>query len=170
MLPCCRCCPEPGKQPSRQLGATSLAGHAAPSRLFYVTDRHTKHQFLVDTGAEVSVIPPTTHERANRLHGQDLQAANASPIATYGERSLTLDIGLRRPCRWVFIVAEVRHAIIGADFRRHFNFLVDVRNRRLIDATTNLSVNGKARSAPAISPVLAAPTPSRFTDIPTPRC
>ena len=65
----------------------------------------------------------------------------------------------------MFIVAEVQHAIIGADFQRYFHFLVDIRNRRLLDATTNLSIVGKASNTPSLSPILATPTPSRFADI-----
>ena len=42
--------------------ATSVTGHN-PSRLFYITDRSTNLRFLVDTGAQVSVIPPTPVQR-----------------------------------------------------------------------------------------------------------
>ena len=44
-----------GQQP---LMATGAAGHQ-PSHLFYVTDCSTGSQFLVDTGAEVSIVPPS---------------------------------------------------------------------------------------------------------------
>ena len=35
------------------------------SRLFYVTDKITGTKFLVDTGAEVSVLPPTNRDKLN---------------------------------------------------------------------------------------------------------
>jgi len=57
-------------------------------------------------------------------------------------RSLTLDIGLRRTFRWVFVVADIPQAIIGADFLYHFGLLVDLRNDTLIDSTTQLCVQG----------------------------
>ena len=38
--------------------ATAVAGPTPISRLFYVHDRLNDLRFLIDTGAEVSVIPP----------------------------------------------------------------------------------------------------------------
>ena len=46
-------------------------------------------------------------------------------IATYGIQSLTFNLGLRRTFHWVFLVADVTTPIIGADFLRHFDLLVD---------------------------------------------
>ena len=64
-----------------------------PSHLFYVTDRSCGLRFLVDTGAEVSVIPPSSTERRHPHENLTLQAINSTPIATYGTHSLTLDLG-----------------------------------------------------------------------------
>ena len=143
-----------GKRQRQQLAATGSAG-ITHSRLFYVTDRHTKRRFLIDTGAEVSVVPPTSLDRSHPRHGFQLQAANKSTIATFGERSLTLDVGLRRTCQWIFIIADVQQPILGADFLRHFNLMVDMRHCRLLDATTNVTVNGIASKAQSVSPMFA---------------
>lgn len=78
-----------GKRPGQPLTATSVAG-LIPSRLFFVTDRTTGLRFLVDTGAEVSVIPPSSADRKHRQDSLTLQAVNNTPIATYGTRSLIL--------------------------------------------------------------------------------
>lgn len=92
-----------------------------PARLLYVQDRIAKQRFLIDTGAQVSVIPATTSDRKIRqCLTPPLQAANKSTIRTYGLRSLTLDIGLRRTFRWLFVVADVDRAILGADFLHNF--------------------------------------------------
>ena len=88
--------------------ATGAADHQQPSRLFYVTDHPTGLQFLVDTGAEVSIVPPTPTDRLHRQTGPSLQAVNNTTIATYGTRSLTLNLGLRRTFRWIFVIANVR--------------------------------------------------------------
>ena len=125
---------------------------------------HTKQRFLVDTGTEVGVLQPTPEDRQHR-QGYDLQAANSSTIHTYGTRSLTLNIGLRRSYPWIFTIANVNQAILGADFLHQFNFLVDLRRRRLIDATTQLSVNGIATSTPALSLVYATFLPFTYTII-----
>lgn len=112
------------------------------SRLFYVTDRIAGHRFLVDTGAEVSVVPAARLDRQRSPQTAPLQAANNSAINTYGQRSLTIDLGLRRTFRWVFVVADVRMAILGADFLTHFALSVDLRARRLVDTTTRMSIQG----------------------------
>ncbi|XP_064482852.1 uncharacterized protein LOC135395685 [Ornithodoros turicata] len=74
------------------------------------------------------------------------QAVNATPLTTFGEKLVTLNLGLRRPFRWVFTIAQVPHAIIGADSLAHFGLLVDMNCRRLIDTTTNLMVQGAIAS------------------------
>ena len=146
------------------IDAAESSGVSHQSRLFYVTDASTKQQFLIDTGAEVSVLPPRPTDRTHR-QGYDLQAANSSTIATYGTRSLTLNLGLRRSFPWIFTIADVNHAIIGADFLRHFNLLVDLRSCSLIDAVTNLRVNGITSPITAISPVYASFETTPFTTI-----
>ena len=56
-----------GKRPSQQLGATSAAG-PTHSRLFYITDRASGLKFLIDTGAEVSVVPRShTHRKTQKV-------------------------------------------------------------------------------------------------------
>nr|AAK07485.1 gag-pol polyprotein [Clonorchis sinensis] len=152
----------PCKQPGQSVTATTVCGPPRTSRLFHITDRSSGLRFLVDTGAEVSVLPHKTplHDSAS----YSLQAANGTRIATYGERSLTLDLGLRRAFKWIFLLADVQTPIIGADFLTHYNLSVDVRNKRLLDMLTSLSVNGI--SAPASSTGIRVILPdSHFADI-----
>ena len=144
----------PGKLQRQAINAAESSGVLPQSRLLYVTDATTKQQSLIDTG-------PT--DRTNR-QGYDLQAANSSKIATYGTRSLTLDLDLRRSFPWLFTLADVNHAINGADFLCHFNLLVDLRNRSLIDAVTH-HINGITSPLPALSPVYAALPSTPFTKI-----
>ncbi|PIK49798.1 gag-pol polyprotein [Apostichopus japonicus] len=104
-------------------------------------DRETGTRFLIDTGAEVSVIPATSKEKTTPARSF-LRAANLTNIGTYGESSLTLNIGLRRIYRWIFVKADVSTPIIGADFLEHFSLLVDIKHRRLLDLHTSLSITG----------------------------
>ena len=60
-----------------------------------------------------------------------LQAVNKSAIPTFGEKSMTLDIGHCRSYQWT-IIADLPLPILGADFLAHFGFKVDVRNLLLI--------------------------------------
>ena len=141
-----------GKLSGRSLAATSVAG-LSPSRLFYITDKPTGTRFLVDTGTEVSVIPPSQVERRRQADHLTLQAINNTSIATYGKRSLTPHFGLRRTFRWVFVIANVQHPILGADFLRHFSLLVDMRNHQLSDGLQVQGVRCNTKSpSPAILP------------------
>nr|VZI09155.1 unnamed protein product [Spirometra erinaceieuropaei] len=66
-------------------------------------------------------------------------AVNTSTITTFGTCTLSLAIGLRRLFLWVFVVADIPCAILGADFLAAFDLLVDCRQSRLHDKTTNLT-------------------------------
>lgn len=70
-----------------------------------------------------------------------LIAANETVIKTYGEQSLTLDLGLRIPLTWVFIIIQVKQPIVGADFLRNDDLLVYMNKRKLVDMNTCLQVN-----------------------------
>ena len=103
-----------GKCRGQPLAATSAAGQQMGC-LLYVTDWESRLRFLVDTGSEVCIIPLSKDEQKNRQNPLGLLAANNSPIVTYRTRSLTLNLGLRRTFRWVFMIAIVRNPILGAD-------------------------------------------------------
>ena len=123
---------------------TGVAGQTHTNCLFFISDHPSGLRFLVNTGAEVSVIPPSRTDRLSHTDALVLQAANDTLIPTFGKRSLTLNLGLRQSFQWVFLVAKVKCPILGVDFLRHFNLLVDVGHKRLVDAVTNLHVNGIA--------------------------
>ena len=114
------------------------ADHLVAFSLFWSEPQIVR--FLVDTGAEVSVLPVSQVDRQSGYMGPSLQAANGTTISTYGSRSLTLNLGLRRPFRWVFLVADVKHPILGADFLGHHGLLIDVRSKVLIDSQTKLQI------------------------------
>ncbi|BHF66505.1 hypothetical protein SprV_0200952300 [Sparganum proliferum] len=130
------------KPVSQRIDATVFSGSSGSGRTFYVCDTATRRRFLVDTGAQISVVPPTAAERRFPSPGLHLQAANCSPIPTFGSLSLTLNIGLRRSFTWIFVIAAVPHAILGSDFLAEFDLLVDCRRARLLDRTTGLFVRG----------------------------
>ncbi|BHF83360.1 hypothetical protein SprV_0902650200 [Sparganum proliferum] len=100
--------------------AANLPDSSNPGRTFYVRDTRSGRRFLVDTGVQLSVIPPTPADRRCPNPGLFLQAVNTSPIATFGTCSLSLYIGLRRLFPWIFVVADVHTAILGADFFGRF--------------------------------------------------
>nr|VZI39161.1 unnamed protein product [Spirometra erinaceieuropaei] len=108
-------------------------------RTFYVCDTATRRRFLMDTEAQISVVPPTAADRRFPSPSLHLQAANCSSIPTFGSLSLTLNVGLRRSFTWIFVIADVPHAIVGSDFLAEFDLLVDCRRVCLLDHTTDSS-------------------------------
>lgn len=155
-----------GKLPGRTLTATSVAGPTI-SRLFYVADKVTGIRFLVDTGSEVSVIPPSLSDRRHPPDKLTLTAVNNTSISTYGKRSLTLNLGLRRSFPWIFIVADVHQPIIGADFLRNFGLLVNMKQHQLSDATTHLYVQGIISPDSSPSPsILPKETDNPYLKVP----
>ena len=119
-----------GKRPTRS-GACAInslsTGQSTP--LLHIKDDASRIVFLVDTGAEVSVVLPTKSE-LQKTPNQSLIAANGTPIKSYGTRQLKLKIQqVIFTCR--FQVAEAQN-IIGADFLRAHGLIPDLTNRRLI--------------------------------------
>lgn len=106
-----------------------------------VYDRDTRERFLVDTGAEISVLAATGSRKMKTSSDYRLYAANNTPIKTYGEKTLKLNLGLRRNFSWTFIIADVRTSILGADFLRHYKLLIDLHRKKLIDKVTELTIN-----------------------------
>jgi cleavage and polyadenylation specificity factor subunit 1 len=72
-----------------------------------------------------------------------LSATNGTPIATYGTRTMTVNLGLRRHFCWRFLIADVSKPILGPDFLAHHNFLPDLTHCRLMYSTNLLTYRGK---------------------------
>jgi len=125
---------EPGK---RQAGST-VAGCASVGpqhSQLVVTDGNSGRRFLIDTGAQVSVTPATWQEKRQGTSGPPLIAANGTNIPTYGARNISIKLHNRcLPVR--LVVADVKRALLGADFLRQHNLLVDIRGQQLIEAET----------------------------------
>lgn len=125
---------------SKKLEKQSRAVGHVISRI-YVNDDQNHVKFLVDTGADVSTIPPTHRERkAKPITTMKLYAANGSEIQTYGNRRMIVNLGLRRAFEWNFIVADIKTPLLGVDFLKAYNLLIDPRGERLIDQTTQLQI------------------------------
>ncbi|CAB0032830.1 unnamed protein product [Trichogramma brassicae] len=156
-----RVCSHP-KARQEKLGVLTL--HSAPAvsitieRRLYVTDRTHKIRFLIDSGSVLSILPRTVVRKPLQRKTLELQAANGTTIATYGQHSLTLNLGLRRPFEWAFTIARVDVAIIGADLLSHFGLLIDLRNRRLLDNQTSLSTSCQVGPAPQVHTISVAAT------------
>lgn len=126
-------------------------GVPSSSNRLCIHDRDTHERFLVDTGADISVL--AANYRTKKCHNKNnacrLFAANNTPIKTYGEKTVRLNFGLRRSFEWTFIVADVKTSILGADFLRHYQLLVDLHKKKLVDKITELSINAIEVTTPS---------------------
>ncbi|XP_044740076.1 uncharacterized protein LOC123301404 [Chrysoperla carnea] len=82
------------KRESQSLEAASDPG-PKPQRRLFIFDRSNAYNFLIDTGADINVLP-AKNKVYNAPAEFKLYAANGTTINTYGERTLQIDLGLRR--------------------------------------------------------------------------
>lgn len=107
--------------------------------------RNSKLKFLVDTGGQISVIPLSYYNKLSVTPKQarlKLQATNGTSISTYGERVMSISIGLRREFTWNFTIAHVETPILGADFLAHFDLSVELSSHTLPDMRTDIRQRG----------------------------
>ena len=115
-------------------------GTSSTSKRLFIFDHKSHKRNLIDTGSEVCALPPGPGDK--RSGKVQLYAANKTPINTYGQKRITLDLGLRRSFTWIFYIADVSTPIIGADFLAFYDLVPDLRRARLCDMSTGLSTQG----------------------------
>ena len=102
----------------------------------------TKINLVVDTGAAVSILPPKCISGIN-LSPTDVKISSAGgqTIRCHGECFIEIQIPqLRRNFFWRFVVADVTVPLLGADFLSSHDLLINCRERKLLDATTNREI------------------------------
>lgn len=145
-----------GKRQGRRSAVAMSVGRTG--RLLFIQDTISGRRFLCDTGAQRSILPASRLDILTDGFGPPLEAANGSSIRTYGTRHVELCFGGQR-FTWDFITAKVAVPLLGADFLCAYGLLVDVKNCRLIDATTfcsyscTLSGLDSARLSSVLSPL-----------------
>ncbi|GFT99024.1 retrovirus-related Pol polyprotein from transposon 297 [Trichonephila clavipes] len=123
------------------------------SRLFLL-DRKSVQKFLIDSGSEICVIPPSPTMNKSPQSNFSLFAANNTKIPAYGMVRKELNLGLRRPFIWTFIIADVSSPIIGADFLKHFNLLIDLKKKSphtILTVDANISFKNILSEYPDLS-------------------
>ena len=94
--------------------------------------RRLRRAFLIDSGADVSVFPASLAQKSARVSSSSpLVAANGTSIDTFGRRDIFLSLsGLNVVHQ--FLLADVRTPILGSDFFRRHNLMIDIPRQRLI--------------------------------------
>lgn len=128
-------CVAPGKRPGGS--ATVSAVGPAKHPLLTIFDNNSCRRFLVDTGAQVSVVPVSPTDKVStgsKDHAAPLlHAANGSHIKTYGSVYTVLHLGGKKYSARL-LIADVERPLLGADFLHRHGLLVDLANGRLLDA------------------------------------
>lgn len=128
------------------MGVQSVAGSCAvKDHRLIVSDQKSHLKFRIDSGACISVLPKCLVRNKKEIDFNcnfKLYAANGSVLKTYGTKTLTLDLKLRRPFTWTFVVCDVNQPILGVDFLNHYKLVVDINGRCLLDKVTDLTVRG----------------------------
>jgi predicted aspartyl protease len=103
-----------------------------PANIFrlHINDQSSHIRFLIDTGADISALPAPPHYE-EQPHDRTILAANGSTIKTYGYQEQIIQLGDKK-FRWNFLLANIKNPLLGADFLKHFNLMVDLKGNRLI--------------------------------------
>ena len=84
----------------------------------------------------VSIVRPTQIDQSFKSYDRSLFAANQSPIATYDNKPLTLQLSSQQKLGWIFIVADTKYNMIGSDFLTHFGMTVNFNKKCLVFENT----------------------------------
>lgn len=143
--------------PPLHLNPVTPVGSGSVPHTFSIKCPVNRLSLLVDTGANVSVLP-VARCRADRPRPDcsRLVAANGTEVKTFGSKTLTVSLpGCPSELEWSFVVADVRQALLGADFLRHHRLLVDMAGRKLRSAEDRVaSLEAPKPSHPALAPLL----------------
>lgn len=111
-----------GKRSSPAVVVETVSGHS-DNRLSLQDRNSGIYYYLIDSGAEISVLPPNATDQASPNHSFILTPVNNSTIKTYSQKFVTLDIAHRRAFCWIIIIADVSKPIFGSDFLYHFKIV-----------------------------------------------
>jgi hypothetical protein len=105
----------------RETAAPGQLNAIAPGELLHLSDELSGRRFLFDTGASYSIFP---HQSSQPVSGPVLKGPGGQTIPCWGEKQLPVQFS---GCRftWTFLLAKVEFPILGADFLKHINLIVD---------------------------------------------
>uniref|UniRef100_A0A5S6Q052 Peptidase A2 domain-containing protein n=1 Tax=Trichuris muris TaxID=70415 RepID=A0A5S6Q052_TRIMR len=126
----------PGRETPQANGVNGRRCPKETSRCMYVTDKISGTNFLVDTGASVSVLPSFKSRQLHMPSPQALQAVNGTYIRSFGKKTLPIQINALPILEWTFHLADVQVPILGADFLYHHGLVVDLKRQILYPETS----------------------------------
>ena len=128
------------------MGSTLSAGKQstyvpAPARILSVEDCISKSEFLIDTGAVISILNRNYDYLPLRdIDYLNLYTANGQLLKVFGHNTISVDFGLGVKYTYTFLVADTNLNILGNDFLSHFDLSIRPALCEIRDLNTNKSV------------------------------
>jgi hypothetical protein len=116
-----------GKRAGRGVVA-STTSTGQPGELGMLVDHVSGRKFLVDTGSVYSILP---HQSTEPAMGPAIMTADRTPISCWGQQEMTI-VTAGHSFKFVFLLADVAFAIVGANFLSFYDLAVDLKRMRLI--------------------------------------
>ena len=104
------------KDPLNVIATATAMSFPTGSGLIFLKDQISGKDFLVDTGASLSILP---HKSTDPPSGPRLSGANGLPIPAWGFSQRTVEFG-GKMYTFKFLLAAVAAPILGLDFLRKF--------------------------------------------------
>lgn len=101
------------------------------SDLLFLYDFKTNSIFLIDSGSERCFEKVSPDELGKPT--VTFRCPNQSRLYGYGASNLSLTFGSYYTYTFSFEKANVPYHIIGADFIRHFGWILDMKHRTILD-------------------------------------
>jgi len=112
-----------------------------PGSLLYVNDKQNRNiSYLIDSGASLSIAPASQSDRKNLDINLELKGIDGTKVKTYGERLISVDIGLNKKISWLFTIADVPEYVLGIDFLTTNKLAIIPCLKCLCDIDTNITV------------------------------
>ena len=153
-----------GKLPGRR--PPELNSVAGASALFYVVDKPSGRRFLVDSGAQVSVIPFSSALPASSR----LAAADGRALPCWGVQRIDLEFPGIFSGTHVFYKAAVLHPILGADFFAATGICIDVASGRLFRPAVCCVKQCVVRAGPPAVPTVPPAAGTTYHPSPPSQC
>ncbi|KAL7305109.1 hypothetical protein TKK_0002516 [Trichogramma kaykai] len=112
---------------------------------------------LVDTGADVSVIPKELVSADEPTHLK-LYKADGTAMSTYGSHQVIVRFNDVEPFNFSFIATNVPYPILGVDFIYKFKLLIDLHGKRLLKQDNSVFASGHCIEVDTFSLCILSPS------------
>jgi hypothetical protein len=137
-----------GSSEAPERAVTTADRSAVPAgRLFFLKDTISGLNFLVDTGSSYNILP---HKSCALQAGPVLWEANGRRIRCWGQKQAGLKLD-GTAYTWRFLLAGVKFPILGVDFLRQFQLLVDEVGGQLLPRHAGIAAVAAAPTCSSVA-------------------